>query len=99
MIDNDISLEEEEEKEEDDEEWLDDDLENYSEGSDEDYIIEDRKSLEKTFLEKENLYSILFLILTNLKQHFSQEHQNFIFNIIGNENILFLNNKFNLLNK
>ena len=98
-IDNDISLEEEEEKEEDDEEWLDDDLENYSEGSDEDYIIEDRKSLEKTFLEKENLYSILFLILTNLKQHFSQEHQNFIFNIIGNENILFLNNKFNLLNK
>ena len=98
-VDNDISLEKNEEEEEDDYEWLDDDLENYSEGSDEDYTIEDKKSHEKTYLEKENLYCILFSILNNLKVNFSQNHQNFIYSIIGQENMIYLNNKFQLLNK
>ncbi len=98
-VDNDISLEKNEEEEEEDYEWLDDDLENYSEESDEDYIIEDKKCHEKTYLEKENLYCILFSILNNLKLNFSQNHQNFIYSIIGQENLIYLNNKFNLLNK
>ena len=74
-------------------------MENYSEESDEDYIIEDKKCHEKTYLEKENLYCILFSILNNLKVNFSQNHQNFIYSIIGQENMIYLNNKFQLLNK